>query len=432
MLNDYIKNNKSDEQLAHEFASLLNKGQSMWKVSKLYDFRAEKVREIMDKHGYELNPYYQKWIQNEKKMQQESKETDTIQDIDNGNKIDSYTENKVIGIDELKPNISVPKIVDLINDGIDIAAVGKQYNISYKEVLNILHVNGYKNYQFINKWSKQTERELIDSLVNELNTGITLYDLSGKYVKNNKDRIKFVSVLEQTLKENDYEYISKEHQWLKKEKIVNIQLIVIELNKGIPMKTVAEQFKTSAANIRLALKKEDYRYDPLFKVWTKKRRKDLVNSLAEELRAGLISLVELKEKGINTEVLEIELRNSGQFPIEEDNFDQKTEPLSNTVENENTEMNTKVDTIHNSNSYFSIDQKSKEEIFNKEEIEHLKEIIKYWEKKKGERTNTNAATTELTIYLEKEIVNKLTLASEKEGISRSLIIKKALENYLLK
>ncbi|EWG08452.1 hypothetical protein, partial [Cytobacillus firmus] len=98
ILNDYIKNNKSDEQLAHEFASLLNKGQSMWKVSKLYDFKAEKVREIMDIYGYELNPYYQKWIQNEKKMQQESKETDTIQDIDNGNKIDSYTENKVIGV----------------------------------------------------------------------------------------------------------------------------------------------------------------------------------------------------------------------------------------------------------------------------------------------------------------------------------------------
>ena len=46
------------------------------------------------------------------------------------------------------------------------------------------------------------------------------------------------------------------------------------------MKLVAETFNTTSANLRITLKNNHYRYDSLFKIWTKLDRQELLEILA--------------------------------------------------------------------------------------------------------------------------------------------------------
>lgn len=58
ILNDYIKNNKSEKQLTYEIINLLNKGISIEKIAKQYEYTPEVVRNIIQNAGYTYNPYY--------------------------------------------------------------------------------------------------------------------------------------------------------------------------------------------------------------------------------------------------------------------------------------------------------------------------------------------------------------------------------------
>lgn len=97
------------------------------------------------------------------------------------------------------------------------------------------------------------------------------------------------------------------------EKNVSQQLptIVNELNKGLPMKEVAERFNVNASNLRLALKKYNFRYDYLFNIRTQDSRLNLVKELAYDLENEKVTLNELKEKGFDVTRIEVELKNSG-------------------------------------------------------------------------------------------------------------------------
>jgi hypothetical protein len=131
---------------------------------------------------------------------------------------ESYANNNIqkpiSGKHELKINLDI--IVEFLNDGIEIEDIGNQFNISPKDLQDLLLKNGYQYYVFMNYWTKMNRQELCEYLVNELNKGVTMYDLSGVYVKNKKDRINFVSKLQELLKFHEYSYNFSTKKWEKK------------------------------------------------------------------------------------------------------------------------------------------------------------------------------------------------------------------------
>jgi metal-responsive CopG/Arc/MetJ family transcriptional regulator len=54
-------------------------------------------------------------------------------------------------------------------------------------------------------------------------------------------------------------------------------------------------------------------------------------------------------------------------------------------------------------------------------------MIYHWEQKKQKEKNDSA---EISIFINADLLKELTRASEMEGLSRSLIIEKALKVYL--
>jgi hypothetical protein len=446
MVNDYIKNNKSDDQLAHEFIILINKGYTIEIIAKQYDYTPEKVKAIIDQSGL-------------------TKGTET-QAVNSSSKMnESKTDNKP----ELK--ISIDIVIDVLNDGVDLDKIAKQYNISGRRLKELILLDGYRYYSFMNFWTKMNQEELIDYLVKELNQGFSLYDLSAKYVKNNKDRLSFVYRMESYLKRYKFIFNLKSKKWTRGDQpspavpqqpkidpkpiqkpiatpitLSNLKKIVIDLNKEIPIKDVAESFNTTPQSIRQDLKKNGYRYDRIFNVWTQEKRSDLVKKLASDLTNGRVTAETLKRNGLNTNLLEVELRFGGFDeniirPVQKNKISSKqnnetTEVLKSIKNKENTIAKTK-------NMSQPLDEPAKSTEINriptspinelsKKEVEILKEILFNWQQKKIEVSGLDNNPAEINIFIEQDLLIQLTKASEISGISKSLVIANALREYLKK
>jgi uncharacterized protein (DUF433 family) len=462
ILNDYIKNNKSEKQLTYEIINLLNKGISIEKIAKQYEYTPKVVRNIIQNAGYTYNPYYQKWEQTKKPSQSDEKvETKEVINTDvmplediNESCANNNIQKPISGKHELKINLDI--IVEFLNDGIEIEDIGNQFNISPKDLQDLLLKNGYQYYVFMNYWTKMNRQELCEYLVNELNKGVTMYDLSGVYVKNKKDRINFVSKLQELLKFHEYSYNFSTKKWEKKNVSQQLPTIVNELNKGVPIKEVAERFNVNASNLRLALKKYNFRYDYLFNIWTQDSRLNLVKELAYDLENEKVTLSELKEKGFDVTRIEVELKNSGfdfsknrehksqlntldkpdSGKISEDKTIEDSQINNYLIINQDGEKTSieeqKNNPLHLNKSNMANDEKIYEtspltQLFSSREVAILKEMIYHWEQKKQKEKNDSA---EISIFINADLLKELTRASEMEGLSRSLIIEKALKVYL--
>ncbi|MEH7158968.1 hypothetical protein [Neobacillus drentensis] len=440
MVNDYIKNNKSDDQLAHEFKSLFNKGNSIEKIAKQYDYSPEKVRTIIDQSELSKSNSELKSGIEPKISTSSSKKEESI--------IDKKKELK----------ISIDIVVDVLNDGVDLDEVAKQYNITGTQLKQQILLDGYRYNSFMNYWTKMNQEELVDYLVREVNQGYTLYDLSAKYVKTNKDRLSFVYKVESYLKKYKYQYNLTKKKWTRGDQptptgghskldskpvpTTNLKKIVMELNKGIPMKDVVESLKITTNSLRQDLKKNGYRFDRVFDVWTQEKRSELVKKLDDDLSKGIVTIEDLKNRGLNTKILEVELKFAG-FDDNLIRHVQKNKTPKSFVENTKVEkkalvnkLTSKVDTAKiQLHSELSTQSKYKPstntELFSKEEVADLKEMINIWQQKKKESRLVKDAK-EINIYIEEDLLMQLTNASELSGISRSLVIANALKEYLKK
>lgn len=420
MVNDFIKNNKSDEQLADEFITLYKKGHSIDKIAKQYDYTLEKVKTIINQYVL-------------------SKESKTPTSYSNSKKHESTNDKKP----ELK--ISIDIVVDVINDGVDLEDVAKQYNITGTQLKDLIVFDGYKYYSFMNYWTKMNQEELCDFLAQELNQGFSTYELSAKYVKSNKDQITFANLVDSYLKKYKYKYDSKKNIWTKETiPSVEITTIVNELNKGQLLKEVAEKFNISDTNIRKDLKKHGYRLDRIFNIWTQEKRIDLVKKLDRDLTSGKVTKESLKRQGLNTNLLQVELGFGG-FDENLDRNVQKNK-IPNKQQTKTTEVvapkkDAKIAKVKTSTvsqpveepirqSEKNMTQYSPTKELSSKEVEILKEILLDWKQRKIESSGIDNNPAELNIYIDQEIFMQLTKTSEISGISKSLVIAKALKEYL--
>jgi hypothetical protein len=460
IVNEFINNNKSNEKLAIDIINLLNKGYSLQSISNKYNMSTEKVDEIIINENYIFNKSHQMWEKDTQTMptSKTTPSNDSKKEIKN---LESANISNVTN--ELKINLDT--IINQLNNGNEFNDVCKLYNITSVNLQVLLQKNNYTYFSFMNNWSKMSSKELCEHIVSKLNHGVTLFDLSGQYVKSNKDRLNFVSKTEQLLKSHNYTYHLSTKTWIKDETTINnstisktildqLPLIVENLNTGLPLKEVADRYKMLPSNLRLELKKNDYRYDPLFKIWTKYSRYQLIKNIVLDLQESKISIEQLTKKGLNIKVLEIEFKRNGFHNIinlfsdaSMDNTSHVSINSSPSKEKELIEVhfNSKVEHadltesipaerfeakhLNPNLSTKGIPPENKSDLFNSEEVTKLKEIISYWEKKKEEELSIGNDSVELDILIKSSLLIRLTNASETEGLSRSRLIEKALEEY---
>jgi uncharacterized protein (DUF433 family) len=456
LLNNYIKSNNNESQLAREFVTLLNNGQTLEKIAIKYDLPQEKIKEIIQKIGYIFNKNKNLWEYTE--ILRASTKFGTEEEIYTKMDIKEDDEKKVNNQQNRNKTISSDTIANLLNDGIEIGNICDQYDISSEELHHMLLIDGYNHFTFMNYWTRMTKQELSEYLVNELNKGITIYDLSEKYLKGNKDRINFVIKFEHLLKQHNYILNNSNNRWTKisTTQIPDIKIIIEELNSGMTIKNVCEKYSFPEKTLKQTLNVEKYKYDRVFMVWTKGQRKSLVKELANDLLKRKVTFQELKNKGLNVKLLEVELEFNGYKHILDDKslfigeeFNEKTnlaseqmnesknpfqsdKSLSNCIENQqNSEMH-KTNHIKNEKSYVGDHHNEnviEKQIFNRTDLTRIKEMIEYWKLMKKEKESIKQEPVKLCIFIDPSILSNLNKFTEIEGLSRSLVIEKALINY---
>ncbi|WP_043931887.1 CopG family transcriptional regulator [Bacillus sp. EB01] len=408
-INSYIKTTTNEEKLCEELIALLNKGYDFQHVASLYDFDENDMEKTLKKNNYFFSQ--NNW----------TKSLHTTNTIESKIKLD----------EDLFLLNNDTSSLDLIK-------------------------NGYHYYMFLNRWSKLTEEEILNYIVEHyLNSNFTLYDISSLFVKNFKDRYHFVNKIEQLLNQYRYSYNEKSKKWLPsgllehdnnpiemKYKINenNIKEIVKELNSGLSMKHVVQKYKTDAASLRLLLKQYEYRFDPLFLKWTNKKRIVILEKLASDLCAGKTTLNDLRKKGLNIKIIEKELKNSGfryeQEVIADSNNIGKPNPTSDiiskdynlTINKNETDINLNKSGITESKNLEIIEKYTEE--LSTEEIESLRKIIKEWQMFNQNKTGDMNEIVKVSVYLPKELLILVDDKAEEEDVSKSRIISKALTQFL--
>lgn len=350
-------------------------------------------------------------------------------------------EQNVKSINGDKSNRNIQNYADLVNQGVNPSNIEERFNLPYGKLEELLLANNFKYYSFMNYWTKLEEKQLFNEIVLQLNKGNTLYDLSGEYLKGNKERLRFVSMIEKLLDRYHYSYNISLKVWEEKKpkQKQGISLIVDELNNGKPLKEVASQFEVTPASLRLSLKSANYRFDPLFKVWTLKSRKDLVEQLANDLDSGKVTLEELKLRDYNIKVLEIELKyftntytklstkGLSNDPSEENNIEPEDVILYQLGNYDKPIAHTSPSSQDNSTSKDREMEKALPQLhLTENEIKIVKEIISFW----SEEKETDTQRKEINVLIDPALLDSLNKTCEYEGLSKSKIIEKALMAYL--
>jgi hypothetical protein len=412
MLNDYLKTNKTDEQLANEFVTLLNKGESIYKVAKLYDLSVNKAREILKNTGYTYSSFSNKW----KRLNVPQKADQPKANTKNDSKINAKNDEQLAA-----------EFVALLNSSKrqSIENVAEIFNYSPEKITEILNNTGYKYYGFSKKWK------------NTIPTKNTKKSKSNKKKKSSKD----------TSTKSTTVPLQLDGQ---------INEIVNKLNNGIWILEAAVFYRITEGELRQLLKKNKYRFDRIFNVWTKLSKNEYLKQIADDLYNGKLTFKDIDKNGVNLNVVKMELLNSGFeyinnhanrnqnnstntanqekrndssiiYPlITEDMLlkEEKDESLDFLLSHDDDEMSLTSIGVETKNV------KSNEELFNEDDLASLREIIHNWQEKQKEDSPKINSKIETTIFMDEEIISALTKTAEMEGLSRSLIIENALKSFL--
>ncbi|WP_280771818.1 hypothetical protein [Salipaludibacillus daqingensis] len=303
-------------------------------------------------------------------------------------------------------------------------------------------------HSFIDHWSTVKEEELINEIVADLKSGITLYDLSKEFAINRKKRTSFVINLESKLKEIGYHYDNKNRNLTKKNDIVskeviqeetkdnkqvkeevpdsNSQLdearIISEVKLTKSVSKVAKKYKTTAFKIRRILDKENIRYDSYFGMWTEISRESLLREVAERINKGEISYLDASlEYGINSNTLNDQLRKHGVIlPTPSSDQEEKDRPV---LHNESDEVTQKEEDNLN-----KVDDSINESMALS--VEDIGKIRKFMKELEDREENTRKIKS--TIFISESIYQNLDIYAEKNDSSKSRVIEEALKEYLNK
>jgi len=288
----------------------------------------------------------------------------------------------------------------------------------------------------------------IEEIVQRLNTGESLYDISKYYVINRKLRVPFVTKLQTRLEVEGYTYYQSTKQWVlknndtceyqKKEvspklrKSLDIIEIVAFLNKENSFQKAQEKFGVNTTELRILIKNKGYKYDGFFKLWTKKSRNALLSEVTSDLREGGQTYKELEKRGVNISELakEIERRDVLNEEInrvistikDKKATYESTEVLEKKSRDNSDTFNVDRIEVINTNEF---QDKKIEDIsgISNDEIKILRQIISEWKNSKS------SDTTKATFRINKQLLEQVDNYSEANMISKSMVLEKALNKF---
>jgi uncharacterized protein (DUF433 family)/lambda repressor-like predicted transcriptional regulator len=351
-----------------------------------------------------------------------------------------------------KSYLNVESIVEKLNKNIGIANIAKDLKVEISKINEEVRAEGYRFDSFFEVWTKETEANLIKDAIIEINNGITLYDLSGKYKVNGKQRLLFADELRRKIEALGYKFEQKSKKWKtiqdliesthnNKETISPMQVqksnsiinnktdvsshskkitgkeISDKLNQGMSLRKIEEETGVDSRILRITLKNEGYKYEGLFKTWINVERKELLDKIAEEIFSKRNTIESIaKSYNIDKSELEKYLRVHG-YKVGQINTQSELEILKEKKEFE---------IINNKNEQEIVNESSGELKLSKEDYELLKEILIEVKKNKEEKDGKRG----LKVYLNTQLLERLEDYTEENNSSRSNFIEKAVEHYL--
>ncbi|MCZ8538290.1 hypothetical protein M9R32_13925 [Paenisporosarcina quisquiliarum] len=307
----------------------------------------------------------------------------------------------------------------------------------------------YKQHTPLEKVIKDVES--LEKIVNRLNNGESLYDVSNEFVINRKLRVPFVTNLQARLEYEGYLYNKEMKKWINSiktekelkntkkidtsKKELNIEEIISFLNKENSFVKVVDTFGIKNSELRLLLKSKGYKYDGFFKLWTRKDRNELLKKVSEDLKEGVQTLAELEQRGVNTSALTKEIQhhsvmnqinekiNKNNNEIENDNVDNISSDVTTSLSKCKNEKDVIKNDEHNENN------SKNQQVFDVEETKLLRQMLLEWKAEKSSKAIKNDFNLEVTFRLNNKILKQIDNYSEENMISKSMVLEEALIQF---
>ncbi|MDA1870414.1 hypothetical protein PDK12_18400 [Bacillus cereus] len=299
--------------------NLLNHGTSIDEVEKRYKLDKHYIKNLLAEQGYYYIPFLYTWLdKTEEKVIKEvvSKINNGVHIYDIIKEYVEYRKNRALASGELlaalykagykynsktkywervkleeertknsdlsiKGEISilttdVKKMVNYLNNEFSLDGLAKYLCIEKSIILDALYRDGYNYIPFLYTWERNTQNEVLQQIVSELNNGNVIYQITGTYTKNEKKRAEISEGLKEVLEKEGYYFNNITNLWKRNkdsEKLIEnnngiqIESIVQLLNNNIPLKIVAKEHDTDIINLRILLRHKGYRYDTSIQKW---------------------------------------------------------------------------------------------------------------------------------------------------------------------
>ncbi|MES5946654.1 hypothetical protein [Bacillus cereus group sp. MG6] len=256
---------KTEEKVIKEVVSKINNGVHIYDIIKEYvEYRKNRalasgeLLAALYKAGYKYNSKTKYWERI--KLEEERKKNSDLSIKDEINFLTT----------------DVKKVVNYLNNEFSLGELAKHLYIEKSIILDALYRHGYNYIPFLYTWERDTQNEILQQIVSELNNGNVIYQITGIYTKNEKKRAEISEGLKGVLEKEGYNFNNITNLWKRNEyseKLiennngVQIESIVQLLNNNVPLKIVAKEHNTDIINLRIFLRNKGYRYDVSIQKW---------------------------------------------------------------------------------------------------------------------------------------------------------------------
>jgi hypothetical protein len=352
----------------------------------------------------------------------------------------------ILRINALINSSELEKIVYELNNGKNFEEISLEININKEMLESELTKANYLYHKDIELWSICNIEKFINEVLSELNNGMGIYDIAGKYVTEKNRRLRVVTNLQNKLEQLGYKFNKQTRKW-DNQKIGNdketyendIDYFVTELNKGKLFNELESATGLNRTLIRMKLRKAGISLDYKTNKWTKKEN----GRSTQEVNDSEIQVLHKKEnqldpnnvqqiidalnKGMSFSTLEAitklnkqEINNK--FKTERVYFDfgDNIWKIKEESEKSITPVTTETEKVD------GIDNEVKETSLSSDEISILKEIIKDF------TVNKSKGKNEFKVIINDDVYNQLNYYTEIFETSKSLLIEKALNEYFEK
>ncbi|GEN52405.1 hypothetical protein [Halobacillus faecis] len=345
------------------------------------------------------------------------------------NETNNYTNGDGILHKKEESNDSLERLPHLLEENpyIQLDEMERKFNQPKKDIETYLFNRGYQFNTIIEQWTIKNDEKILQEILSLLLGGLTLYDISGNFFKNNKKRIEFIDKVETFLKSENYVPIQNKRKWIKEKELA--VKYVEQINNGLSMKDLAKEYKIQPTHIRFTLKKHNYRYDHLVDKWTKTSEYVLLQKLIRDYVDSGLSIEHFSSsKQINQKkwIEKLKQHNLYEYVAQttpksasEESKTATTPPKTENMESEN------VSQTQLQSTPFELNDGNFLSLFSSKEIEILKEIIKEYK----EQQNNNEHKSRISFTLNDKNIERLNDLSDLKKINRSVLVDQILSKF---